>query len=202
MSRPLCISLLLTAALLAPAGLGAAGQEPIDVLREHVAAGIEILRDTQQQTALDASARRDRLCAVTREMFDIYAFSRLVLAGNWERFGAEEQTEFVALFGTWLCRYYITQLQARYSNETVTFRGQEFRSDTRAVVRAEVHWRDLDIPVEVRMVLREGRWKAYDIVIAGISGVMIYRAQFEAELQRGSPAEVLAELRRRIRTQG
>lgn len=175
---------------------------PIDVLKTHIEAGIAVLNDTRYADAAAHAAQRDELCAIANEMFDIYAFSRLVLAGNWRDFEQPQQAEFVQVFGDFLCRYYLSRLQARYSNEQVTFSRQRMTADNRALVSASVRWNDLDVPVEVRMAHREGRWRAYDIVVAGISAVLLYRTQFEAALLASSPAGVIADLRRRIEEQG
>jgi phospholipid transport system substrate-binding protein len=173
-------------------------QQPIDVLREHVAAGIAVLSSDATKTAENYIAQQQQLCAIARERFDLYAFSRLVLAGNWREFSGPQQNEFVDVFGEFLCRYYLGRLQAHYSNEHVSFDGQTIKTANRASVAVMVEWRDLNIPIEVRMTRRGGQWKAYDIVMAGISGVMIYRAQFEALLVESSPADVIKELQRRI----
>lgn len=188
---------LLLAVRAAPA---AAETQPIDVLREHVAAGIAVLQDNAYAGA--EQARQDRLCTIAHGMFDATTFSRLVLGGHWQRFSAPEQEEFVNVFGEFLCRYYLGRLQARYSSEQVRFAGQTFKAEDRAVVAASVVWQDLEVPLEVRMLRREGRWRAYDIVVSGISAVMLYRAQFEALLLRSSPAALIDDLRSRIAEQG
>ena len=173
-------------------------QQPIDVLREHVAAGIAVLSSDATKTAHDPIAQQQQMCAIAREMFDLYAFSRLVLAGNWQHFSGPQQNEFVEVFGEFLCRYYLGRLQTHYSNEQVSFDGQTIKAANRASVAVTVEWRDVNIPIEVRMTRRDGHWKAYDIVMAGISGVMIYRTQFEDLLLKSSPTDVIKELQRRI----
>ena len=176
--------------------------QPIEILQNNVDLGIAILTDPTYDSPGGRKAQQEALCEIARDMFDTYAFSRLVLAGAWTRFEAEQQSEFVEVFGDFLCRYYLSRLQARYSNETVTFTTQEFKSDTRATVSATVVWREIEIPVEVRMVLRDGNWRAYDLVAAGISAVMLYRAQLKERLSEIDPATLIDELRRRIDEQG
>ncbi|MEQ8427416.1 MAG: ABC transporter substrate-binding protein [Gammaproteobacteria bacterium] len=174
--------------------------QPIDVLREHVQSGIAVLKDTAYTGA--EQAQQQRLCAIAHGMIDAAMFSRLVLGGHWQRFSAAERDEFVDVFGEFLCRYYLGRLQARYSNEQVSFIGQTFTTENRAVVTASVVWQDIKLPIKVRMLRREGRWRAYDMVVTGISAVMLYRAQFEALLLRSSPAAIIDDLRRRIAEQG
>ncbi|MCB1748563.1 MAG: ABC transporter substrate-binding protein [Gammaproteobacteria bacterium] len=177
-------------------------QQPIDVLREQVAAGIEVLKDPAYDDPATHAAQRERLCAIANGMFDVYAFSRLVLMGGWNDFDAAEQDEFVSVFGDFLCRYYLSRLQLYYADEEVRFGAQEMKSDTQAVVSASVLWQGNSIPVEVRMGRRAGRWRAYDILVGGISAVLVYRAQFQPLLLTSSPREIIADLRRRIAEQG
>jgi len=48
------------------------------------------------------------------------------------------------------------------------------------------------------MVLRNGEWKVYDVVIEGISMVKNYRSQFKQLLVKGSPADLLKTLRDKV----
>ena len=61
---------------------------------------------------------------------------------------------------------------------------------------------ELDVDVEVRMTKRNGRWRAYDMVAAGISAVLLYRAQFETHLLQHSPEHLIDTLRQRMLEQG
>ena len=175
-------------------------RDPLEVVREHVGTAIAVLQDPSYRER-DA-VQRERLCAIAHQLFDIETFSRLVLMGRWEDLDRSGQTEFVNVFGDFLCRYYLSRLQLYYGNEQVDFIGQEIKSDTRATVRASVSWQGLDIPVEVRMRYRDGRWRAFDVVVSGISAVLVYRAQFQPRLLDISPRELIDELRQRIAEQG
>ncbi|MEQ8230210.1 MAG: ABC transporter substrate-binding protein [Gammaproteobacteria bacterium] len=198
----LVTALLATALAGAPAraALPSDAPQPIDVVREHVGAAIAILKDPAY--AERAVEQRDRLCAIAHQLFDIETFSRLVLMGSWQDLDAAAQREFVAVFGDFLCRYYLSRLQIYYDNELVTFSEQEFKSDTRATVAARVEWRGLEIPVEVRMGYRDGHWRAFDVVVSGISAVLVYRAQIQPRLLEITPRELIEELRQRIAEQG
>jgi phospholipid transport system substrate-binding protein len=132
------------------------------------------------------------------EIFDPVLFVRLALASDWKKFTIEEQAEFSNVFSRFLCRYYLPRLQERYGGERVNFTKQKFRSENRVSIEAEVLWEGLKVPIEVRMVLTGGQWKAYDLVVSGISAVMIYRAQFRAVLRKGSPADLIDEIRGKI----
>ncbi len=191
-SPPYFIAALLF--ILSPFALAA---EPIDILRENIARGIDVLEDPQYEVDANREAQLDKLCEITQEIFDAKLFARLALASDWKRFSTKEQTEFVDVFATFLCRYYLTRLQDRYDGQRVDFTEQTFKSDTRVSVRADVIWQGLEIPIDVRMVLRHEKWTAYDLVIAGVSAVILYRAQFRSVLRDGTPADLIDTIKQK-----
>jgi len=47
-------------------------------------------------------------------------------------------------------------------------------------------------------VLKDGKWKVYDVIIEGISMVKNYRDQFRDILAKDSPEQVLKMLREKV----
>ena len=190
-------ALLLAVALTAlPAPAHA--EVPDAALRHTVDEGLRILRDPALRADGQRKAQHRRLCAVVYRDFDFAEFSRRVLADGWARFSAEERREFVDVFARFLAEHYMARLQERYTAETVAVRETQAIAPGRAVVRTAVTWLGREFPVEVRMHLAAGRWKAYDVSLLGISAVQIYRAQFQAVLRTHSPAQAIALVRSRI----
>jgi phospholipid transport system substrate-binding protein len=190
-------TLRVAAALLFILSPFAAAQEPIDILRENITRGIGVLEDPEYETGENRDAQLDKLCEITREIFDPNLFVRLALASDWGKFSEEEQGEFVDVFATFLCRYYLSRLQERYDGERVNFTEQTFKSDTRVSIGAEVLWNGVDIPIEVRMVLRNEKWTAFDLVVGGVSAVKLYRAEFRSVLREGTPADLIANIKQK-----
>jgi ABC-type transporter MlaC component len=77
-------------------------------------------------------------------------------------------------------------------------RGQEITAPGIARVRANVVWRNREFTVEVRLRIRDGNWRIYDLSVLGISAVQLYRAQFQEIMRTQSPAEVIALIRGRL----
>lgn len=175
---------------------------PIEVLRAHIDQGIAVLTDEAYRDESQFEAQQQRLCEIARDMFDAYAFARLTLASNWKDFNDSERQEFIAVFSDFLCRYYLSRLQRRYSEESVTLNEQTLKSETRASIKATIRWNELDIDIEVRMAKRDGRWRAYDLVAGGISAVLLYRAEFATHLSQHPPAHLIETLRQRMLDQG
>jgi phospholipid transport system substrate-binding protein len=173
--------------------------QPIDVLKKSIDQSISILNDPAFSDARQKASQRQELWQILKLLFDFEEFSKRVLARNWHKFTTPQQAEFVELFGNFVHIYYLSRLQDKYNNETITFLDQNLISDSRAVVNVEVIWKYKNIPVEVKMLKRGDSWKVYDLSALGISAVSFYRSQFRAVLRKESPRHVLDILKGKIK---
>ena len=175
------------------------GEQPIDVLQRNINRGIAILKDPQYLDVNKKTAQQEELCEAAWQLFDFKEFSKRVLAYRWRSFTAIQKQQFIDVFAEFLCKYYLTRLQERYKNEKVIYLEQRLINDSKALVSVNVLWRGLEVPVEVRMLNRNGTWKVYDIIVVGISGVQNYRAQFQELLLKISPGQVITLIENRIK---
>ncbi len=67
------------------------------------------------------------------------------------------------------------------------------------MVEIKVLWKNLEVPVKLRMKSNYGKWKVYDLSALGISAVSSYRAQLHQVLQKKSPEEVIEIFKEKIR---
>lgn len=172
--------------------------QPLDVLKKSIEEGIRILKDPRYQDGTQNEQQKERLREVSRAVFDFGLFAKLVLGSNWANFAPQQRKEFVAVFSTFLTDFYLSKLQEKYQDEEIIYVGQDLMADSKALVRLKVLWKGHEVPVEVRMVRRGGRWRAYDISALGISAVRIYRAQFKVVLLKDSPAQVIERIKNKI----
>jgi phospholipid transport system substrate-binding protein len=175
------------------------GQQPMVVLEKTVKRGIGLLKDPQYQVASKKKEQQELLCDTAAQVFDFREFSRRVLSSKWHSFTPKQRKEFVKVFAEFLCKYYISRLQERYKDEKVIFLSQHFVGNRIALVRVNVLWKGVEIPVEVRMLKRSSTWKVYDLIILGVSGVKNYRAQFQALFRNDTPSQVIGRIRQRIK---
>ena len=89
-------------------------------------------------------------------------------------------------------------LQDKYNDEKVILIGQNLISYSKAVVRVKVLWKNIEVPVEIKMIKQGDSWKAYDIIILGISAIRFYGAQFQAVLRKETPAQIIDRLKEKI----
>jgi ABC-type transporter MlaC component len=178
---------------------GTAGAEgPAEASRKSITAAIRILKDPALRSLEHKPLQQERLFEVLAEWFDFAEFSKRALAEKWGAFTEPERTEFVEAFSRFLGKYYLGELQKRYTDEQVAVDRQEILSPTRARVIATVTWLNRPIPVEIRKLKKHGRWKAYDVSVFGVSAVHVYRAQLMQIMRSHSPAELIALVNSRI----
>ena len=173
-------------------------EQPMEALQRGIEKGIGILEDPQYQDASRKKEQIQKLWEVTLDIFDFGEFSRRVLGSHWIEFTPSQRKEFVKLIGEFLGRLNLPKLQSKYNGEKVFYIDQKITSDTRASVEIKVLWKNLEIPVTLRMKKSHGKWKVYDLSALGISAVGNYRAQVHRILQQKSPEEMIEIFRAKI----
>ena len=124
--------------------------------------------------------------------FDVDYAARLVLGKHWRTATPEQRKRFVdAFYGS---------LMANYGDAMVEFTGDRIRvlpstvpaDATSAVVRTEVkRGNGSKVPVNYSLRKTEAGWKAWDVVIEGISYVKSFREDFGSEIdQKGLDAVI------------
>ena len=91
------------------------------------------------------------------------------------------------------------KLQTRYNGEKVFFINQKIINKSKALVEINVLWKNLEVPVTLRMKKNHGKWKIYDLTAFGVSTVGNYRAQIHQIMQKKSPEEMIEIIKEKIR---
>jgi len=173
--------------------------QPLEDLRRGVDQGIQILEDSRYEDASLKKIQQQKLWEVTQQIFDFREFSRRVLASHWKKFTPEQRNEFSQTFAEFLGKFYLGRVQNRYNGEKIFYVNQKLISKSRALVEIKVLWKNVEVPVELRMKKKHGTWKVYDLSALGVSAVSNYRAQFNWILQNETPDQVINTLKERIR---
>jgi phospholipid transport system substrate-binding protein len=177
--------------------LSSAGQ-PLEDLRRGVDQGIQILEDPRYEDASLKKVQQQKLWEVMLQTFDFREFSRRVLASHWKKFTLQQRNEFSQAFAEFLGKFYLSRLQTIYNGEKIFYISQKIVSKSRALVEIEVLWKNVEVPVELRMIKTGGTWKVYDLLALGISAVANYRAQFHRILPNNTPDQVIDIVREKI----
>jgi phospholipid transport system substrate-binding protein len=130
---------------------------------------------------------------------DFNKISELVLGKLWTSASTDEQNRFKQEFQTLLVRTY-SRAFVEFKDWTVRFLPLDMvNGSNKVIVKTEVLQPGLQpISVNYRMLLANGDWKAYDIMIEGVSLVTNYRSTFSNEVKtKGSLAAVIDGLAKR-----
>jgi phospholipid transport system substrate-binding protein len=189
--------LLAVAAL--PLSLSLAGQEtPTEAVRATLDEVIRILEDPKLKDPAKLLPRRRMLEEVIATRFDYAEMSKRSLGAYWIPLSPAERVEFVELFKSFLSDRYAEKIEG-YSGEQVLYLSERIEGNY-AEVRTELRSKKVEIPMDYRLFLKEGRWHAYDIVADGVSLVKNYRSQFQKIIRADSYSELLRRLRDRTVT--
>ena len=122
--------------------------------------------------------------------FDTAYSARLVLGKHWRDASEQQRKRFVNAFYQSLLRNYGSAL-ADFTSDRMKFLPAQVDGDN-ATVRTEIKRSNgTRIPVNYSLRKVNGEWKAWDVVIEGISYVKSFREDFGAEIdQKGLDAVI------------
>jgi phospholipid transport system substrate-binding protein len=142
------------------------------------------------------SKKLDSLVAnVLLPNFDTEYSARLVLGQTWRTATPEQRKRFVDAFYHSLLRNYGAALIDFTGDRFVVLPYKGDPGDTTATVRTEVK-RESGAKIPVNFSLRKTAdgWKAWDVVIDGISYVKSFRTDFASEIQQKGLDSVITRL--------
>ncbi len=85
-----------------------------------------------------------------------------------------------------------------FTDEKIVFNNEITLTEKTVEVRSIVQRKNEDIPIYYRVILKDGVWKIYDVVIEGVSLINNYRSQFREILADKTPESLLETLRKKV----
>jgi phospholipid transport system substrate-binding protein len=154
--------------------------------------------DKNRSVYANDPAKLDSLVAnVLLPHFDSEYAARLVLGQTWRTATPEQRTRFVDAFYHSLLRNYGNALLNFTADRFVVLPYRGDPGETMATVRTEVKKSNGEkVPVNFSLRKTPEGWKAWDVVIEGISYVKSFRTDFGAEIQQKGLDEVIARMER------
>jgi phospholipid transport system substrate-binding protein len=177
MLRSIASILLLTFALAAAL---AQAQEAPDALVKRVAEDtLGAIRSDKDLQAGNPAKVKQLIESKLVPHFDTARMTALAMGRNWRSAAPEQQKQLTEQFQTLLIRTYSNAL-TNYRDNKMNYKPLRMNpGDTDVVVRTEVT-RPGQAPVQIDYSMEKAAdgWKAYDVVVAGVSLVTNYRDEF------------------------
>ncbi len=176
-------------------------EQPINELKAPVEKIMTLLKASKSQSKEKQEAIRIKVMLIIRDTFDFHEISRSTIAGHWKDFSAKQKDEFADIFAEFLGSSYYGKIKDSYTDEDIIYDSEEIVSDNKALVKTRIPRETGDIPIYYRMMLKNGKWKVYDVIIEKISLVKNYRTQFRSILRKESPEQLIERLKKKIENQ-
>ena len=162
-------------------------------LKIHIASVQQVLVDPKLADPQKRPQRRRLAVTILHQLFDFQEMSRRALGANARRY-SDRLAEFTPLFVALLEQAYIGNLEEngdakiQYLKEIVD--GQDIEVDTKTRLKDGSEY-----SVHYKLTFTPAGWRAYDVVVEGVSLVNNYRSQFDRFLSKKSFDELLQVLR-------
>lgn len=140
------------------------------------------------------------LLAVFAKFLDTDAMAREALGQHWASFTAAQQEQFLPLFRELIQRVYVKDLLL-FQNPQFVYAGQQLTSGS-AVVDTKIITPHDKFDVSYTLVPVGDKWMATVITVEGINLVANYGNQFNRVLQRTTPDDLIALMRRKFGNPG
>jgi phospholipid transport system substrate-binding protein len=168
---------------------------PTDQLRNATDRVLKVLQDPELKQPAKGEARRQQIRTIADEIFDWQETGKRALARHWQGRSPKERQEFSTLFAELIERSYVGKIE-QYSGERIVYAGEAVEGDQQATVKTKLITKsNTQIPIDYRMQKEGDRWRAYDVVIEGVSLVSNYRTQFNKIIQQSGYGELVNKLK-------
>ena len=169
---------------------------PLSVFANELNAPQKVIKDLSDQIYQQLNDNKEELLNERQNIFtlvdtvieprlDVNKISRLVLGKYWRTATEEQKEQFQKEFKALLINTYATAFN-EFTEWTIHFTPMKLPSEKkRVIVKSEIIQPSKPpVAVNYRMSLnQEGEWKAYDVIIEGISMVTNYKGSFASSIK-------------------
>jgi len=170
---------------------------PLETVKGYADKVLDVLRDPSLKAESARTLKKERIEAILEKIFDFTELSKRTLAQHWSKFDPGQQKEFVGLYKTLLMETYTNKIMT-YTDQKIVFNSEVALTENTFEVRSTVLKNAGDIPINYRVMQKDGSWMVYDVVIEGVSLINNYRSQFREILANKPPESLLETLRKKV----
>jgi phospholipid transport system substrate-binding protein len=175
-------------------------REEVKQTIDAIVSGVEAYPgDSQEQV------RKSKLREIINPRFDFHEMATRCLGQAWKTITPDQQAEFSRVFSDLLARTYLNRIETvksgmvKIEDETrAPVDAAEVGAEEKAVVKTVVTQKGDNFPILYRVVLRQGSWKVYDVVIENIGLVANYRNEFGQIMRKEGFDGLLDKLKKKV----
>lgn len=171
--------------------------EVTDIVKANVDKTLSVLRDPVLQGPEKREQRNDEIWVIVEQMFDFEEVSKRSLGMYWRDRTEAERDEFVRLFSALIENSYLDRLY-EHRDDKVLYIGEAERGGKVEVRTKVITVKGTEVPINYRLMQKDRTWRAYDMVIEGVSLMSTYRTQFNQKIQSSSYEALIEDLRQKV----
>ncbi|UCD34727.1 MAG: ABC transporter substrate-binding protein [Nitrospiraceae bacterium] len=177
---------------------GTPGSSALEAIRTTVEAVLDVMKNQELSPPGKKEERRQVISTLIRQRFDFEEMAKRSLAQHWQGRSPEEQKEFVSIFSDLLESSYVGKIEA-YTDEKVTYDKEVLKGGGKyAFVSTTVITKEVDIPIEYKLISRSSTWLVYDVVIEGVSFISTYRSQYGSIIAKDSYSGLIQSMKKKL----
>jgi phospholipid transport system substrate-binding protein len=146
--------------------------------------------------SLDWQEKKVRTRSIVLDSVDLRSMSQRILSKNWQKASDEERERFIQLFTELLETTYIDRIED-YSDERMEYVRERIKGD-RAIVDTLFITKKKQIPINYKLIRKEGKWWVFDIVIEEVSLISSYRETYSEIVMRDGIEGLLTRMENKI----
>ena len=193
----LCSVLVCSVLLAAHPASAASPRESLELSLTKI---LDLIKSPDYADNAKREGQRQKIDKIVRAHFDFQEFSSRTVGAGWRNFSAKQKADFADAFADLLINTYLRKIDG-YNGEQIAYTGEKLspkgdRSEIQTVISLKSGKK---IPVNYRMLPKDGDWKVYDVLIENISLVKNYRTQFQDLLRTTDPDQLIVRIREKSR---
>ena len=141
--------------------------------------------------------QQDSLKQLINGIFDFQELGKRSMGSNWSKLTKAQQTQFISTFKTMVENTSIKRLENYRSDSAhYTVKG----SGAKTVVNGTVWYKGRSSKVSYKLQQVNGQWRAYDLVLGGLSTMQNYHDQFSGIMKKEGFNGLMTRLRKNSST--
>jgi len=167
--------------------LPALAQEAPDALVKRVSQEVlQVIKTDPKVQAGDQARIRELIETKLVQHFDFSRMTALAMGRNWAKATPEQQKRLAEEFKSLLVRTYSNAL-VQYRNQQIDYKPlRADASATDVTVKTEViRQGQPPVPIDYSLTKGPDGWKAFDVIVGGVSLVTNYRDEFNEQIRQG-----------------
>ena len=142
------------------------------------------------------TSRRSQLRELINPRFNFAEMAKRSLGPKWNEITAEQQQDFTGVFSELLARTYLSKIETVKTGMVKV--DSESVDAQKAVVKTTVTSKGDNFPIDYKLMISDGRWQVYDVVIENIGLVANYRNEFAGIIRREAFTGLMDKLRQKV----